>query len=343
MAFPGSSDPAGSPDRSVETRTDHTVLRLSAADIAQTVSVAQVLDLLAAGFRAAGRRSPRVSAEPRTAMDPHERLQGRLPEIPAYTVRMDVRPWGPTRAARGTVCLHDLATDALLAVLDGAGVAAWRTGLAAALATHTLADPAAATLGFIGAGARARAASAGLRHLRRWRRVVATDDSSALSAEARSNPGAVIAEAGAVVLATTPRPPHLRPADVRPGQHLTFLGGEPPSRWQLPPALLLGGRLIVDDIDAAMAAGVLGATGLNADHCDGTLGQVLRGEVAAHDPDRRSVYAAAGLPWQDLALSWVVYQHALAAGVGTTIESAPHPSHPRPRLSPTPSRRLPSP
>lgn len=74
--------------------------------------------------------------------------------------------------------------------MDGLGhkgskpsVTAWRTGLAAALATHTLAAPAATALGFIGTGAQARTTLIGLRHLRQWNRISATDLDSQRAAE----------------------------------------------------------------------------------------------------------------------------------------------------------------
>lgn len=44
----------------------------------------------------------------------------------------------------------------------------------------------------------------------------------------------------------------------------------------------------------------------------------LRGVAAP--PSRPSVYSPVGLPWQDLALSWAVYQHALRAGAGTRVD-----------------------
>lgn len=320
--------------------TEPTTLFLSRADIAAAVPVGEALDLLAEGFRTdgTGGAPPRARADRsgpshhagRPAGRSHQAgrggadrsTPGLLSGVPACAARQVGTFPALSPTPREVVHLRDPDTGAPLAVLDAAGVTAWGTGLAAALATHTLAGPRATTLGLVGTGARARAALAGLRHLRRWERIVATDRDPAGAAALPATPlpdvATVLAEADAVVLATSaPRPP-LRPADVRPGQHLSSLGGYGRGRWELAPALLTGGRLIVDDVDAAMERGALGSAGLNASHCDGTLGQVLRGEVAAHPPaDRPSLYAATGLPWQDLVLSWVVYRRALALGLGT--------------------------
>ncbi len=93
-------------------------------------------------------------------------LPGLLPDVPAYTVKVNAKFPGATPALRGIVCLHSLADGELLALLDSASVTAWRTGLAAALATHVLAPEQARTVAVIGAGAQSRATLRALRTLR---------------------------------------------------------------------------------------------------------------------------------------------------------------------------------
>lgn len=311
--------------RSVQ--TGRVTLVLSGTDISRAVRIDIVLDQLADGFRMAGAdpKPLRVRTKlpgPGTATC---LMPGLLPGVPAYTVKVNAKFPAASPALRGVVCLHDLDTGELLALLDSATVTAWRTGLAAALATHILAAPSATTLGFIGAGAQARTTLAGLRHLRQWERIVATDLDPAraadLPAAAVPDAAAVAAAADVIVLATWSRTPLLVSADVRPGQHLTSLGADEPGKVELSADLLVTGRVIVDDIGLALEGGALGSAGLSADHCQGTLGQVLRGELpVTEQSDRPSVYTPVGLPWQDLALSWAVYQDALTAGSGTRID-----------------------
>jgi alanine dehydrogenase len=46
-----------------------------------------------------------------------------------------------------------------------------------------------------------------------------------------------------------------------------------------------------------------------------TLGEILRGDRPAHqNTGQPTVYAPVGLPWQDLALTWLVYRVAVGAG-----------------------------
>ncbi|WP_191839254.1 ornithine cyclodeaminase family protein [Catellatospora chokoriensis] len=287
---------------------------LTRSDVDRAVDVDEVLELLGEGFRAPAPAQPplRVRTElpgPGTATC---LMPGLLPGVPAYTVKVNAKFPDASPALRGVVCLHDLDSGELLALADSASVTSWRTGLAAALGTHLLADPGAGTLGFVGAGAQARVVAAGLRRLRPWREVVAADLEPARAADLAALPlesaSAVARAADVVVLATWSRRPLLRADEVRPRQHLTTLGADEPGKVELPADLLLASRVVVDDRMLAAAGGALGNVGLEAGVAAGTLGDVLRGDLPARDgTDRPTVYAPVGLPWQDLALLWAVY------------------------------------
>lgn len=189
---------------------------LTRSQIDALINVGDVLTLLREGFQAAT-TSPtplRIRTDlpgPGTATC---LMPGLLPGIPAYAVKVNAKFPDAVPALRGVVCLHDLHTGELLALADSASLTAWRTGLAAALATHTLAHP---------------------------------------------------------------------------------------------------------DTDLVCSTGALGNANLGATAAAGTLTDVLRGDLPAHDDARVSVYAPVGLPWQDLALLWWLHQHANAAHI-TTID-----------------------
>lgn len=52
-----------------------------------------------------------------------------------------------------------------------------------------------------------------------------------------------------------------------------------------------------------------------------TLGEVLRGEHPGRTRhDEITAYSPVGLPWQDLALAWICYQHATQRDVGEQID-----------------------
>src|SRR5260370_936233 len=132
---------------------------LPGSDVARLFDVDELLRTLRSGFLAQARapaRGLRVRADLPGEGTATALLPGLLAGIPAYTVKVNAKFPDAVPALRGVVCLHDLNEGSLLAVLDAASLTAWRTGLAAALATDVLAAPGAATLGVVGPGPRRR-------------------------------------------------------------------------------------------------------------------------------------------------------------------------------------------
>jgi ornithine cyclodeaminase len=264
-------------------------------------------------------------------------LPGLLPGIPAYTVKVNAKYPGSSPAIRGVICLHDLRTGELLALLDSGFITAWRTGLSAALATHLLARADAPVVGVIGAGAQARVTMHGLASLRAVERVAVYDIDSARAARAAgawkraglacSTAGdvrEVLGTAGVIVTATWSRSPLFEASQVRPGTHVTSLGADEPGKNELDPQLLRQARLFVDDIDLAASSGALAGTGLEPGDVAGTLSQVITGAVPGRtDAAEVTVYSPVGMPWQDLALSWAAYHAASQTGAGTNFEFQP--------------------
>ncbi|MGW4376015.1 ornithine cyclodeaminase family protein [Streptomyces albidoflavus] len=250
-------------------------------------------------------------------------LPGLLPGVEAYTVKVNAKFPGARPALRGVVCLFGGADGALLALLDSATVTAWRTGLAAALGTHLLASPGpagGAAAGVIGAGAQADLMVRGLRALRPCGELLVhdVDPERAATFAARhggrvvATPETVAAEADIVLLATWSRTPLLHLADTRPGQHLTTLGADEPGKRELAADLLNAALLVADDRQLAAATGTLASA---------TLTDILTGAHPGRTaPDTRTVYSPVGLPWQDLALSWLAHERARERGIGQDVD-----------------------
>ncbi|CAN3978471.1 ornithine cyclodeaminase family protein [Kitasatospora purpeofusca] len=297
---------------------------LSRADVEAALDLPTALAALEAGFRTADRLPPahRVGSAlpgPGTAMC---LLPGLLPDVPAYTVKVNAKFPGATPALRGIVCLHSLADGELLALLDSASVTAWRTGLAAALATHVLAPEQARTVAVIGAGAQSRATIRALRTLRPVDEVVAHDldpDRAAAIGRAVPTARAAVDAADIVITATWSREPLLDADVLRPGLHLTALGFDERGKTELSPALLRASRLVVDDRALATASGVLHGPGPDPDLAV-EFADVLRGTVPARPDDRPTVFAPIGLPWQDLALAWPVHLAARSTGTAPAFD-----------------------
>jgi ornithine cyclodeaminase len=286
---------------------------LTRSRVDSLVDAGQILEILREGFRAPVAHPPPLRI--RTDLPGPGTATCLLPGVPAYTVKTNAKFPGATPALRGVVCLHDLQSGELLALADSSSITSWRTGLAAALGTHLLAASGADTLGIVGAGAQASRTVAGLRHLRRWRRIVACDldrtRAAALTPHVVACATDVAAEVDVVVLATWSRQPLLHASDVRPGQHLTTLGADEPGKIELSSDLLRAACVVVDDLALAAQSGALGNAGLDAGTAAGTLAEVVQGTLSARNSEETvTVYAPVGLPWQDLALTWALYQRA---------------------------------
>ncbi|MEV5573651.1 ornithine cyclodeaminase family protein [Spirillospora sp. NPDC052269] len=312
-------------------------LLLNRTDLERLLDPSAILAALRAGFTAEpGETGARrvVTALPgpgsATALIP-----GLVTGVPAYTVKVNAKFPDARPALRGVVCLHDLESGELLALLDSATVTAWRTGLAAALGTDALARRGGGNVAVIGAGAQSDLVLLGLGALREITGLTVADlDAGRAAAFAERHgerlgvPSGTAADARAavegadiVITATWARHPLLDAADIASGTHLTSLGADERGKTELAPDLLEHARVVVDDVPLAVDMGVLATAGLSVRHAAGTLGDLLRGEVPGRVRDEEiTVYAPVGLPWQDLALSWTAYRAAREAGSGASFD-----------------------
>ncbi|UXY32409.1 ornithine cyclodeaminase family protein [Streptomyces sp. HUAS TT20] len=313
-------------------------LLLGAAELQRLLIPQAVIRALRRGFVAA--LAPQTSPQrirqslPSSPGSVAVLLPGLLTGIPAYTVKVNAKFPDADPAISGIVCLHDLRTGELLALLDSAFVTAWRTGLSAALATDLLSSAGTDTVGIIGAGAQSDMTLRGLTQLRAVKRVVIHDvdggrahqmakfwQQAGLECQVVDSARAVARYCGSIVAATWSRRPLLHFPDLRPGSHITSLGADEPGKEELDAELLRHARVIVDDLDLAMTSGALGSAGLQPGDAAAVLGQIIEGTVPARtDAEQVTVYSPVGLPWQDLALSWAAYQAARDSGAGIEFQ-----------------------
>lgn len=250
---------------------------------------------------------------------------GSLPGIPAYTVKVHAKFPGQTPAIQGVVQLHDLATGALLAVMDSGHLTAVRTGVAGALAADVLARPDASRVALIGAGRQAVLQLKSLRLVRSLShvRVYDTDLERSLAFATRmynelnlpvrmeDSVADAVADADIVVAATWSRQPFLHPGMVRPGTHVITLGADEPGKAEVSAELLKQSLFVVDHRGLAVSSGAAGSVGLGEDTIHAELGEVIAGlKPGRTSPEQVTVFGAVGLPFQDLAAAWHVYQAA---------------------------------
>jgi alanine dehydrogenase len=314
------------------------LLLLNQDDVRQLLDPATMLDVLAQGF--ADLTEGKVSAPGRDGVQTGSgallAMPGWLPGSPVGVKLVAAFHENPTRGLPGhqaLVCLFDEDTGTPLAVMDGAYITAFRTAGGAVLSAKLLARPDACRLAIIGGGvqgvthAELMPLVRDIRELRVWSRNPASAARVAATYEwARAYPTAeeAVRDADIICLCTTAQEPPVLAEWVAPGTHVTSVGFHPPG-GELDTALIQAGSLFVET-RAAFEPPPVGCDELQGlDPLIGTeLGEVILGTRPGRtSPDEITIYKSMGHAMEDVVTASLVYQAALAEGLGTWFELTP--------------------
>ena len=211
-----------------------------------------------------------------------------------------------------------------------------RTGAASGLATKLMANPNARTLGMIGTGRQSRTQAVAVCAVRPIKRVnvfARTPESresyarsleKELGIEVRPAPSAeaCVAEADVVVTITKSAEPVCRAGWLAKGVHVNAAGANSGDRRELDGETVLRATVKVTDHveQARMEAGEFRDL-VAAEKLDWSdvreLGEVVTGKVKGRtSPSDLTLFKSLGIALEDVAFGELVYQRALAAGVG---------------------------
>jgi ornithine cyclodeaminase/alanine dehydrogenase-like protein (mu-crystallin family) len=224
---------------------------------------------------------------------------GLLPNIPAYTVKVHAKFPNQTPAIRGLIHLFDVQTGELLAVLESSYLTAMRTGLASALAAHTLARQDARTVAVIGAGTQGRWQLRALEKLRFIKQVLVFDSKAFVAGKfvaemaremdaqlvAVNTLGEALIDADIVLSATWSQSPFLHVGMVNEGTHISTLGADELGKAEVSSDLLMQSIVICDDHELAVSQGALGNVGLTSENIHAELGEVLAQQKTGRQSD----------------------------------------------------------
>jgi alanine dehydrogenase len=251
---------------------------------------------------------------------------------------VNVHPGNPARGlltVMAKILLNDPDTGLEFADLDGTHITDYRTGAAGGVAASYLARSDATRLGLIGAGAQARTQVAAIIKVRPIREIVvfdrhrehskafAAEVATAYGVEARAGTEAAEAVTGQDIVVTTT--PSLTPVVARewvsPGTHINAIGADAAGKQELDPAILTGGKVVVDDWAQASHSGEINVAltrgELTPEQIYGSLGEIVAGKKPGRVvPEEITVFDSTGLIIQDLALGLAVYQRARERGLG---------------------------
>jgi ornithine cyclodeaminase/alanine dehydrogenase-like protein (mu-crystallin family) len=241
-------------------------------------------------------------------------------------------------AIQGVIVLCDATDGRPLALLDSIEITIRRTAAATAVAARHLAREETRTVTICGCGSQGRAQLRALARVRPVARVFAFDTEAAsaeayakeLSAELdidvapTSSLERALAESDAVVTCTPSRRAFLRRESVRPGTFIAAVGADSSEKQELEPQLMAAGVVVADvleqcaaigDLHHAIEAGTMSHSDVHAELADLVVGR---------KPGRRSaqeitIFDSTGTALQDVAAAAIVYEKALAAGVGIGV------------------------
>jgi alanine dehydrogenase len=214
-----------------------------------------------------------------------------------------------------------------------------RTGAASGLATRLMANPDVHTLGMIGTGRQSRAQAIAVCLVRPIKRVnvfartaesreaYARSLEKELGIEVRPAPSAeaCVADAGVVVTITKSAEPVLRADWLAKGAHVNAAGANSGDRREVDAETVLRAAVkVTDHIEQAKieagefreltAAGKLQWSDIRE------LGELVTGKAKGRtSPSDLTLFKSLGIALEDMAFGELVYQRALASGVGTPL------------------------
>ena len=311
------------------------LLYLSRADVERVLDVDAMLDALADALVAFS--GGHASVPPRTAVRVAERgllgvMSGYIAGVALESKLVSVFPANHEQGIpshQGLIALFNEKNGTPLAVMDGTYITAIRTGGTAAVATRVLAREDASVLAILGAGAQ------GWSHLETFPRVrdfqeirVASRNSDRAIELAEKNPRAQVASSfeqavrGADVVAccTDAREPILRREWLKPGVHVSAVGGT--FGPELDAETVAACSIFVEwrgAVTNAPPAGAHELQGLDAEKVTEVGEVIAKTRPGRRSPDEITLYKSTGHAVEDAATARLVYDRARAQGVGTRL------------------------
>ncbi|GEO27805.1 hypothetical protein AAC03nite_35900 [Alicyclobacillus acidoterrestris] len=194
-----------------------------------------------------------------------------------------------------------------------------------------LAKENATTVAIIGAGFQGEMQFRYLQHVRNINMVNVYDTTESVAIEyvrrrkqegitcnAFSSVEEAVRGADIIICATWSKEPIIFSHMVKPGVHITTLGPDTAGKVEVAEDVILNSTFVCDHRQMAFTMGALNTFNWDEHHQSvSTLTDVLNGRVNGRvSSDEITVYGAVGLPFQDLAAAWDIYNTATSLGIG---------------------------
>lgn len=241
----------------------------------------------------------------------------------------------------GKVLLQDPNTGDVLCIMDGGYLTAVRTGAASGVATKYLARKAGGQVcGLFGAGVQAKSQLWAVAEARKLSKALVFDISEeavksfitemnkklGIEVVKATSADQILGQSDIIVAATSSATPIFDGAKVREGAHINGIGSHTPSARELDTTIVKRSTVVADSYEACLkeagdimipiSEGAIDKSQLKAE-----LGEIITGRKPARTSDREiTLFKSNGLAIQDAATAKLVYDKAVAAGIGTRVD-----------------------
>lgn len=240
----------------------------------------------------------------------------------------------------GLVIVFDGECGRPLAVMDSIDITIMRTGATTAVAAKYLARKDSKSVTICGCGTQGRVQLEALLNVfpdldtvYAWSRLLNNAESFKSDMQCKTGANIVATEdlktaarVSDIIITCTPSTSYLlEKEDVRPGTFISAVGADSPSKQELEPALVAGGKLVVDIPDQCAKVGelhhALEAGLMSISDVHGMLGDVLTGKIEGRtSADEVIIFDTTGSAVQDTAAAAAAYQKALGQKCGTWLK-----------------------
>jgi len=240
----------------------------------------------------------------------------------------------------GKVLLQDPRTGDVTCIMDGGFLTAMRTGAASGVATRHLArEEKDMTVGIFGTGVQAQMqlwAVCEVRDIKKaWAYDINTEAADTFAKLMHDKLGIEIIVAGApdellqadIICAATSSPtPIIDGSKVKSGTHINGIGSHTPNARELDTEIIVRSKFIGDSKEACFnEAGdiiiPIEAGEITESHYFADIGEVVTGRKNGRtSTEEITIFKSNGLAVQDAATAKLVYDKAVAAGIGVEVE-----------------------
>lgn len=317
---------------------------LARSDIRALMSLGDWLEAVEAGFRAL--QDGRAHAPPPLAVEAdHGGFHAKAASLELAGRRYVALkfngnfPGNPERhrlpTVQGAILLFDGANGSPLAIIDSIEVTLRRTAAATASAARHLARHDSTRVTICGCGEQAPAQLDALRQVLPisggwcWDRDAARADAfaNASGLTAVDDLASATLQSDVIVTCTSASQPFLTSDMVRPGTFIAAVGADNPHKSEMAPELMARASVVADSLDQCAHMGdlhhAIDAGSMTRGDVHAELGELVTGVKPGRTDDAQiTLFDSTGVAVQDVASAALIYQRALAAGAGQTIDLA---------------------